>query len=291
MKRNIRILVPVFLLILLLAMGCAKKPPIMTSITPNRGPSGGGTQIRIVGQNFKVGATVTVGGKPLLNMSINTEGTEVTGIVPGGTPGTQQVIANNLKAKEPSLPLTFTYEELKIVNTSLAEGTEIPIGQKVNQVSASFSQDIDPASVSMSINTVIALSAYDAATKTVTGQSAYDAATKTVTFTADQPFKSGASFQAKVTGAKDMAGNVIPDYSINFSTQKIQQKVQWYTVQAGDTLPIIAAKPEVYEDESKWRLIYNANQDEFISPDGKHGNDIINDYRHLKPGMTLYIPQ
>jgi len=278
MKGNIRILVPVFLLILLLAMGCAKKPPIMTSIVPNRGPSGGGTQIRIVGQNFKVGATVTVGGKPLLNMSINTEGTEVTGIVPGGTPGTQQVIANNLKAKEPSLPLTFTYEELKIVNTSLAEGTEIPIGEKVNQVSASFSQDIDPASVSMSIDGV-------------TGQSAYDAATKTVTFIADQPFKSGASFQAKVTGAKDMAGNVIPDYSINFSTQKIQQKVQWYTVQAGDTLPIIAAKPEVYEDESKWRLIYNANQDEFISPDGKHGNDIINDYRHLKPGMTLYIPQ
>ena len=67
--------------------------------------------------------------------------------------------------------------------------------------------------------------------------------------------------------------------------------MQWYTVQEGDTLPIIAAKPEVYEDEGKWKMIYSANQDEFVTGDGKHGNDAIMDYKNLKPGMELYIPR
>ncbi len=279
MTRIVKILVPIFvIMLLLLTVGCAKKPPIMTSISPNSGPTGGGTQITIIGEKFKVGATVSIGGKPLLNMSINPEGTQVTGTTPGGPPGPQQVIATNLKAKEPSLPLTFNYEELKIVSVTPADGTELPIEPRVNQVSATFSQDIDPASVSITM-------------PEVTGQSAYDQATKTVTFTADKVFKTGASFTATVSGAKDMAGNIMPDYSFSFTTQKPLEKVEWYTVQPGDTLPIIAAKPEVYEDENQWILIYRANQEEFISSDGKHGNDIINDRKKLIPGMTLYIPR
>jgi hypothetical protein len=278
MTRIVKILVPIFVLMLLMVIGCAKKPPIMTGITPNSGPTGGGTQFRIAGENFKVGATVTIGGKPLLNMSINTEGTQVTGTTPGSTPGPKQVISTNLKAKEPSLPLTFNYEELRVVNTTPIDGTELPIDPRVNQVSASFSQDIDPTSVSISM-------------PEIAGQSNYDQATKTVTFTAEKVFKTGTSFTATVSGAKDMAGNVMPDLTFGFSIQKPQEKVEWYTVQEGDTLEIIAAKPEVYEDENQANFIFLANQDEFVSPDGKHGNDVINDRRRLKPGMTLYIPR
>ena len=278
MTRIVRILIPIFVLMLLLAVGCARKPPTMTGITPNSGQTGGGTQITITGENFKVGATVTIGGKPLLNMSINTEGTQVTGTTPGGPPGPQQVISTNLKAKDPSLPLTFNYEGLRVVGTMPIDGTELPNQPRVNQVSVTVSQDIDPDSVAISM-------------PEVAGQSVYDQATRTVTFTAEKEFKTGASFTAALSGAKDMAGNVMPDYTFGFSIEKVLQKVDWYRVQPGDTLPIIAAKPEIYEDETKWIFIYRANQEEFISVDGKHGNSIINDHRRLIPGMVLYIPR
>jgi len=49
----------------------------------------------------------------------------------------------------------------------------------------------------------------------------------------------------------------------------------WYTVRAGDTLRKIAI--EIYGDESKWIVIYYANED-IISPDT------------IYPGMRLRIP-
>ena len=87
-----------------------------------------------------------------------------------------------------------------------------------------------------------------------------------------------------------MAGNTMDAYSFGFSTEEAV-RVDWYTVQEGDTLPIVAARPDVYEDETKWKLILEANQDEFVSEDGKHGNDIILDRKNLIPGMVLYIPR
>jgi len=87
-----------------------------------------------------------------------------------------------------------------------------------------------------------------------------------------------------------MAGNVMTDYTFGFSIEEAV-KVDWYTVQEGDTLPIIAAKPEVYDDDTKWELILAANQDEFVSEDGNYGNDVILDHRNLIPGMVLYIPR
>jgi nucleoid-associated protein YgaU len=277
MAKITKALVPVLLFLMLLAMGCAKKPPIITSVSPNRGPSGGGTRITITGENFKEGAGVTIGGAPLKNMSMNPEGTSVTGVAPGGKPGAQQVIATNLKAKEPSLPATFTYEALSIVSTTPADGDQLPWYPRATQASVTFSQDIQPGSESISIGEAV-------------GEMGYDASTRTVTFTASEPLQTGASHTVTVSGAKDMAGNEISPDSFTFSIEEAV-KVQWYTVQEGDTLESIAARPEVYEDETKGMLIYAANQDEFVSADGKHGNDAILDRRNLKPGMELYIPR
>ncbi len=277
MAKMTKALVPILLCLLLLAMGCAKKPPTLTGISPNRGPSGGGTRVTITGDKFKEGAEVTIAGKPLQNMTINPEGTSVTGTTPGGPPGAQQVIATNLKAKEPSTPLTFTYEALTVVSTVPADGAEVPWTPEAMQASATLSQDIQSGSASISIGGIM-------------GQVSYDASTKTVTFTAEGPLKTGQSYEVTVSGAKDMAGNVMSDYKFGFSVEQVD-KVDWYTVQEGDTLPIIAAKPQIYEDESKWMLIYEANQDEYVSEDGKHGNDAILDYKNLIPGMELYIPR
>lgn len=272
-----RALFPIFLSLLLVAMiGCAKKPPTITSVSPNSGPSGGGTQITITGENFKEGATVTVGGKALQNMSISEDGMRVTGTVPGGPPGAQQVIANNVKAKEPSAPATFTYEALKVVSTAPADGAQVVWYPRLSEVSATVSQPIQSGTGAIMVG--------DAA-----GSVAYDAASKTISFTSTEPLKTGVSHTATVSGAKDMAGNTMADYSFTFTIEEAV-KVSWYTVQDGDTLPIIAAKPEVYEDESKWMDIYEANQDEFMTEDGK-GNDAIQNYRKLTTGAELYIPR
>jgi nucleoid-associated protein YgaU len=52
-----------------------------------------------------------------------------------------------------------------------------------------------------------------------------------------------------------------------------------YVVKKGDTLPKIAARPEIYGDAGQWKRIYDANQ------------DIIGRDRKLKIGQVLMIPK
>lgn len=52
-----------------------------------------------------------------------------------------------------------------------------------------------------------------------------------------------------------------------------------YTVRRGETLPQIAARPEIYNDSSLWPLIYRANRDQ------------IRDPKRLWPGQSLRIPR
>ena len=280
MAKTTKALIPIFLSLLLLVMGCAKKPPTLGSITPSKGPSGGGTSITIRiatdGQKFKEGATVTIGGKSL-SVTISPDGTTATGVTPGGPSGAQQIIAENLKAKEKSNAITFTYEALTITSTTPVDGAQLPWIPRTTQASATFSQDIQANSASIAIGGA---------------EGSVSQNGRTVTFTAAQSLGTGQSHAVTVSGAKDMAGNVMASYAFSFSIGE-SEKVDWYTVQEGDTLPIIAAKPEVYEDESKemWMRIYEYNQDEYVSEDGKHGNDAILDYKDLKPGMVLYIPR
>lgn len=284
MARMTKILVPVFLVLLLLAVGCAKKPPTLGSISPSSGISGGGDKVTITiaekGKKFKEGAEVKIGGALLKSLVINADGTSVTGVTPGGKPGSQQVIGTNLKAKEASAAITFTYNGLKVTNTTPADGTALPWMPRTTQASATFSQNTTSASIAID---------------GVAGSSSYDASSKTVNFTADASLRTTQSYTVTVSGAKDMAGNVLADYKFGFSIGE-PEKIDWYTIQeadiqGADTLRGIAAKPEIYEDESQWMTIYEINQDEYLSEDGKNGNDIILDYKNLKPGMDLYIPR
>jgi nucleoid-associated protein YgaU len=278
MAKITKALVPIFLSLLLLTVGCAKKPPIITSVSPSSGPSGGGTAITITGENFKEGATLTIGGKAV-SISINEDGTRVTTKAPGGPPGPSKVVAMNLKAKEASVAATFTYNPMVVENTVPADGAQLPWEPRTTQVMATFSQPTQSGSESISVDGVA-------------GTTSYDAATKTVTFTADMPMKTASTFMVTVS-AKDMAGNTVKDgsYKFSFSIEEAE-KVTWYTVQEGDTLQSIAARPDVYEDETKQNLILAANQDqEWTSEDGKHGSDNIVDRKKLTAGMVLYIPR
>jgi hypothetical protein len=51
-----------------------------------------------------------------------------------------------------------------------------------------------------------------------------------------------------------------------------------YTIQSGDSLAAIAARPGIYWDSRLWWLIYNANKDRIASPDS------------INPDMVLNIP-
>jgi len=52
-----------------------------------------------------------------------------------------------------------------------------------------------------------------------------------------------------------------------------------YVVKQGDTLPKIAARPEIYGDAEKWPRLYEANR------------DIIGKDRKVKMGQVLVVPK
>lgn len=57
------------------------------------------------------------------------------------------------------------------------------------------------------------------------------------------------------------------------------QSYDIYTVQKGESLWTIAAKPEIYGKPTRWRQIFDANRDLLKNPDS------------VRPGMRLKIPR
>ena len=53
----------------------------------------------------------------------------------------------------------------------------------------------------------------------------------------------------------------------------------FHTVKRGETLPLISAQPDVYNDPALWPLLYRANRDQ------------IRDPKHIWPGQVLRIPR
>ena len=61
--------------------------------------------------------------------------------------------------------------------------------------------------------------------------------------------------------------------------QKEPPQVSSWTVRRGESLPLIASRPEVFGDSNLWPLIYRANRDQ------------IRDPRHIWPGQVLRVPR
>ncbi len=57
------------------------------------------------------------------------------------------------------------------------------------------------------------------------------------------------------------------------------KKLSRYKVAKGDSLPAIAARPDVYGDKLLWPLLYQGNRDQLTDP------------RKLYPGQELHIPR
>ncbi|MBI4553395.1 MAG: fibronectin type III domain-containing protein [Candidatus Latescibacteria bacterium] len=82
--------------------------PLITAIIPNSGPTTGGTPVMITGQNFKAGATVTIGGAAATTVTVVSADT-ITALTPPGTAGERDVVVTNPDSQSAQLKKGFTY--------------------------------------------------------------------------------------------------------------------------------------------------------------------------------------
>ncbi|HKK92073.1 MAG TPA: IPT/TIG domain-containing protein, partial [Longimicrobiales bacterium] len=83
-------------------------PPTVASISPNSGPTSGGTSVTITGADFVVGATVTIGGVAATNVGF-VNSTSLTALTPGNPSGTVDVVVTNPDTQAGTLAGGFTY--------------------------------------------------------------------------------------------------------------------------------------------------------------------------------------
>ncbi|HEV2116610.1 MAG TPA: IPT/TIG domain-containing protein, partial [Terriglobales bacterium] len=82
--------------------------PTVSSVSPNSGPSTGGTAVTISGTNFAAGAVVTFGGTPATNVTV-VSGTSITATTPAHAAGTVNVVVTNSDSQSGTLTSGFTY--------------------------------------------------------------------------------------------------------------------------------------------------------------------------------------
>jgi len=79
----------------------------VSSVSPNSGPTAGGTAVTITGTNFAAGATVTFGGTPATNIVV-ISGTQITATTPAGSAGAVSVTVT-VNGQNASLANGFSY--------------------------------------------------------------------------------------------------------------------------------------------------------------------------------------
>jgi len=82
--------------------------PTLTSVSPNTGPTAGGTTITLTGSNFVSGATVRVGGTTATTVTFYSA-TQLTARTPAGTAGARDVVVTNPAGQSGTLTGGFTY--------------------------------------------------------------------------------------------------------------------------------------------------------------------------------------
>jgi nucleoid-associated protein YgaU len=293
--RNISTVIA-FAFILAGISGCSgcNPPPEPASFSPTEGPETGGTTIRIMGDKFdmKNGVTVKIGGKNATSVNVPSK-MEITAMTPAGMAGesVSVVVTNNGNTKPEgtvTMSQQFTYTDATaptITAVSPAAGTVISEYEDSLSVSVpisiTFSEDVDSTSGSL---TVSVKSTPDSATEqsgeiagTVSGSG------NTMTFTPNEPYRSGRKYTVNISGVKDTAaaGNTLAEARSFSFTITLPEKVDRYLVKEGDTLPIIASRPEVYDNEELWPRLAEANQDDYDF-----------DRRRLHPGRQwLWVPR
>ena len=297
--RNIAVLAVLTIVCAWMA-GCAgcNPEPVPTGMSPTQGPETGGTTVQITGEKFdmKNGVTVTFGGKNAQSVTVPSE-TQITAVTPGGIAGQSVSIVVTNKGK-PEVPVTlsqqFTYTDATPPTVTMNEPTD---GTAISEyedslnvmvpVTVAFSEPIDSNSVSVEVavtKTEDSMSEPMGATLSGTVTGSGDA----VAFTPDMPMRAGRMYTVTVSGATDMAGNVLESsHSFSFSITS-PEMLDRYHVREEDiqedngeaALKRIAARPEIFDDEEMWERLVAANQDYYIF-----------DRTKLSVGQLLLIPR
>jgi len=84
------------------------QPPTLTSISPNSGPTAGGTSVTITGTNFSSGATVRFDSTAATNVTV-VSSTSITATVPAHVSGPVNVVVTSLNGQSATLTNGFTY--------------------------------------------------------------------------------------------------------------------------------------------------------------------------------------
>ena len=297
--RNIAVLAALTIVCAWMA-GCAgcNPEPVPTGMNPTQGPETGDTTVKITGEKFdmKNGVTVTFGGKNAKSVTVPSE-TEITAVTPPGTAGqsVSVVVTNNGKPEGPAtLPQQFTYIDATPPTVTMnepADGTVISEYEDslnvMNSVSVSFSEAVNSDSVS--INVAVAKtedSMSEPMDATLSGMVAGTG--DSVTFTSDMPMRAGRMYTVTVSGAADMAGNVLVNphsfsFSITSPNRLDRYRVQEEDIQESngeDALKRIASRPEIFDNPEMWKRLVAANQDDYIF-----------DRTRLSVGQFLWIPR
>lgn len=97
--------------------------PVVSSVTPARGPAQGGTRITLTGANFQPGARVTVAGLPAF-APVVVNSTTISVVTNSGPPGPADVVVQNLDTQEGTLAAGYTYDPApSLTAISPASGT------------------------------------------------------------------------------------------------------------------------------------------------------------------------
>ncbi len=297
--RNIAVLAVLTIVCAWMA-GCAgcNPEPVPTGMNPTQGPETGGTTVQITGEKFdmKNGVTVTFDGENAQSVTVPSE-TQITAVTPGGTAGQSVTVVVTNQGK-PEVPVTlsqqFTYTDATPPTVTMNEPVDGAVISEyenslnvMNSVFVSFSEPIDRNSVTVDVAVIKTEDSMGepmdrTLSGTVTGSG------DSVTFTSDMPMRAGRMYTVTVSGASDMAGNVLENsHSFSFSITS-PEALYKYHVREEDiqedngeaALKRIAARPEIFDNPEMWERLVAANQDAYIF-----------DRTKLHVGQLLIIPR
>ena len=153
-----------------------KKPPQITSLTPNGGPTSGGNIVTFTGSGFMSGMRISIGGKACNSVGVLSS-TSATCRPPSGSLGPKNVVVTNTDGQSGSLSAGFNYrlapavtaisplngstnggDIITISGTGFVEGATVALGStNCNSVTVSSSTTLTCITESNSISTVSAV--------------------------------------------------------------------------------------------------------------------------------------
>jgi hypothetical protein len=91
--------------------------PTVTSVSPNSGPTGGGTRVTLTGMNFLSGATVTFGGAAATSVVV-LSATQISAVTPPHRSGGVNIVVTNPGGQLGTLASGFTYHRHRLFTGS-----------------------------------------------------------------------------------------------------------------------------------------------------------------------------